>query len=246
MTLRDQFARSGNRLFRWRSYAPLLVLALVLSQLPHFRYPENRHVLDQWWELGCLLVSFAGFAIRILTVGHVPGGTSARETRRPVAARLNTTGMYSIVRHPLYLGNVLISLGIVLFPRMPWLAALSMLLLWIYYERIMYAEEEFLRAKFGRTFLEWAQRTPAFIPRPGLWRPPSLPFCIRSVLRREYSGFFAIVTVFSSLELLGDLAVRHRVVLDGLWLALFGVALVAYITLRSLKHHTTLLNAPGR
>ena len=75
----------------------------------------------------------------------------------------------------------------------------------LYYERIMFAEEEFLRNKFGKQFEEWAENTPAFIPNLSEWKPPSLPFSIRPVLKKEYQGFFAIIAIFTFLEVIGDL-----------------------------------------
>ncbi len=58
-----------------------------------------------------MVISFFGLALRVIVVGHAPYGTSGRNTREQVADTLNTTGMYSIVRHPLYLANYLIILG---------------------------------------------------------------------------------------------------------------------------------------
>ena len=62
---------------------------------------------------------------------------------------LNTSGLYSVVRHPLYLGNYLMWLGVALFSRTWWAPVIVSLVFWLYYERIMFAEEEFLRRQFG-------------------------------------------------------------------------------------------------
>ena len=47
------------------------------------------------------------------------------------------------------------------------------LVFWLYYERIMLAEEEFLRARYGKAFDDWAARTPAFLPNFRHWVPPT-------------------------------------------------------------------------
>jgi len=238
--------RAGNWLSRWRSYLPLLVLALVIGSLTSFEYPRGSHTRDRAWELFCFSVSLLGLAVRSLAVGHASRGTSGRDTRCPVAERLNTTGMYSIVRHPLYLGNFLIWSGVGLFPREWWLTLVVLLVFALYYERIMFAEEEFLRDRFGDAFLEWAERTPAFIPKLSLWKPPDLPFSVRTVLKREYSGFFGIIATFTALEVLGDYAAAGRWEIDPLWAALFGAGALAYLTLRFLKRKTRVLDVEGR
>ena len=50
--------------------------------------------------------------MRFYTVGTTPKETSGRNTNQQVAAVLNSTGMYSMLRHPLYLGNYLIWVGL--------------------------------------------------------------------------------------------------------------------------------------
>jgi protein-S-isoprenylcysteine O-methyltransferase Ste14 len=87
--------------------------------------------------------------------GYVPRGTSGRNTRWQVAETLNTTGMYSIVRNPLYLGNFIIVLGILLFVQVWWIVVIGIVGFWFFYERIVFTEEGFLRRKFGTVFLEW-------------------------------------------------------------------------------------------
>jgi len=69
-------------------------------------------------ELIFLGVSILGETIRIFTVGYAPRNTSGRNTiAGQIADELNTSGIYSLVRHPLYLGNFFIWLGPVLFVR---------------------------------------------------------------------------------------------------------------------------------
>ena len=133
-----------------------------------------------------------------------PQGTSGRNTKRQIAETLNTDGIYSVVRHPLYLGNFFIYLALGLFAHTWWLALICVLAFWLYYERIMYAEEAFLRGKFGAEFDEWAGRVPAFVPDLRQWRPFRLPFSVRNAARREYHGFFAIILTMFVLELVED------------------------------------------
>ncbi|MEI3590430.1 MAG: hypothetical protein V8Q44_05920 [Alistipes ihumii] len=57
--------------------------------------------------MGCLLVSLFGLAIRIRTAGHTPDRTSGRNTAEgQVADEPNTTGIYSMMRNPLYVGDL--------------------------------------------------------------------------------------------------------------------------------------------
>lgn len=245
--LRESFRRSGEWLFRWRSYLPLVPLCLVFGvSFASFRYPAGSHPLDRWWEGFAFAVSLVGLAVRALTVAYVPKGTSGRNTRGQRAEQLNTTGMYSVVRHPLYLGNFLMWLGVVLFPRVGWLIAVVVLVFWLGYERVMFAEEEFLRERYGDSYLQWAGQTPAFLPRPFGWTRPELPFSLRTVLRREYSGLFGLVAVFTGLEVAGDRHALGQWTVDPLWGVVFVCGAVAYAILRLLKRRTRLLDVVGR
>ncbi|HYR68552.1 MAG TPA: isoprenylcysteine carboxylmethyltransferase family protein [Candidatus Dormibacteraeota bacterium] len=237
MQLAAEFRRAGDWLFRRRSYLPLFLLVLVHLDMVHFSYFRGSHAWDRIWELFCLAVSLLGVAIRVMTIGYRPHGTSGRNTRGQVAETLNTEGMYSIARHPLYLGNYFNWFGLALFTHDWWLPIIVTLAFWLYYERIMFAEEAFLHEKFGETYSVWAAQTPAFWPRLRSWQPPARRFSWAAVLRGEYSGLFAIVAVFTYMELLGDLVVERRLTLDGMWVGIFAVNLVLYLTLRALKRH---------
>jgi protein-S-isoprenylcysteine O-methyltransferase Ste14 len=235
MALRDEMQRQGNLLFRWRSYLPLLFFPLILLTLRNFEYIGNSEALDQLWELLCFSVAITGLSIRILTVGFVPANTSGRNTKQQKADTLNTTGLYSVVRHPLYLGNYLIWIGVTSFVHTWWLVLITTLIFWVYYERIMFAEEEFLKVRFGTEFEEWAGRTPAFIPSIRSWRAPTLPFSWRFVLARENPTLFAIIVVFFLLEVTGDFFAGKMPHFDLGWILLFCGGLGIYTVLRWMK-----------
>lgn len=246
MELAEHFERSGNWLFRWRSYLPLLLYGVVLLGVYGRPYPGGSRVLDPGWGVVCLGVGLVGVLIRALTVGHVPAGTSGRTTWGQEAESLNTTGMYSVVRHPLYLGNYFMWLGVSLLPRVWWVPVLVSLAFWLYYERIIYSEEEFLRRKFGDAFRAWARRTPAFIPSPRRWVPPALSFSLRTVLKREHSGVFGLVSGITVFEVVEAWVVTGRFQVDRFWAVVFALTAVLYLTLLFLKKKTRVLSVPGR
>ena len=107
-------------------------------------------------------------------------------------------------------------------------------------------EEGYLRAEFGETFLEWTGRTPVFFPDFRKWKSPVLPFSWRNALRREYSGFFAIISGFTALDLITKTVVEKKLTVDPLWIGLFAFGLVMYLTLLYLKKNTSVLDLQGR
>ncbi|MCP4547239.1 MAG: lipid A phosphate methyltransferase [bacterium] len=247
MALKEEFVLSGNWLFRRRGYLPVIVLALVLICMRGYTYLGGEDsLLNDLWEICCLCVSCFGLLIRCYTIGHTPSGTSGRNTSKQEAESLNTTGIYSAVRHPLYLGIFFMWLGISAFMHIWWLTLIVCLIFWIYYERIMFAEEEFLRGKFGPAYDEWAARTPAFFPRFTNWVKPSLPFSLRTVLLREYHGLLAMIVTYVLLEIVSNVVARNEFYLSRMWLILLIAGVVIFTTLRILKKKTRVLFVDGR
>jgi len=120
--------------------------------------------------------------------------------------------------------------------RQPLLVLVWLLLFWLYYERIIYAEEQFLAQKFGTQFTVWAQRTPLFVPRPWRWRPPEQPFNWRQAIKREYSSVYALISAFTAFEVISTLVVEGRLEFDDhLWLAIFAGATGFYLLVRFCK-----------
>jgi protein-S-isoprenylcysteine O-methyltransferase Ste14 len=242
----EEFKKTGNWLFRWRSYLPLVLLVLAIPAVQDSMSRPTPHLLSTAWEALCLAVAFSGLAVRILTVGYVPAGTSGRNTLTQVASSLNVTGMYAVVRHPIYLGNFLMWFGMALLPRCWWFTVMTVLIFWLYYERIMFAEECFLLEQFGEEYRQWAARTPAFLPKFKNWVKPGLTFSLKSAISREYSTFFTIIVLFTFFKVMVGWLSRGTPVPDLPTTVLFFLGLLTYLSIRVLKKNTRLLREEGR
>tara|TARA_R110002167_G_scaffold220633_3_gene425262 strand:- start:94 stop:834 length:741 start_codon:yes stop_codon:yes gene_type:complete len=246
MELRKHFETSGQWLFRWRSYLPAFLILPLPWVLSDFHRPYGQHDIQEFWVLFCIAVTGLGLLIRAFVAGFVPRGTSGRNTKQQVATSLNTTGVYSLCRHPLYLGNFFVALGWVLFFHNAWFISFYVMTFWLYYERIMMTEEAFLREKFGNEFLTWADRTSAFLPSIKNWKQPALRFSFRTIIRREYLTFVGAMLVFVILELIEHGQIDGKFLLEPLWIALAAVTGLVFITVRSLHKFTSLLVEEGR
>ena len=107
-------------------------------------------------------------------------------------------------------------------------------------------EERFLVEKFSTIYLDWADRTPVFIPNFKRWRAPTKPFQIKTVLKREYNGLLAVATAYLTIEMIVDLLMEGEVlrawlVEDILPIAFFGFSAICFLVLRTLKKNTSVL-----
>ena len=239
--LSDTLARAGERFFRWRSFLPLLLLPLAALALPGYHYPWGSPLANEIWWFCCACFSTAGLGLRFLAVGYSAPGTSGRNTRGQVADTLNTTGVYSIVRNPLYVGNFIIGFGLSLTLRNVWFALVVILFYVIFYERIIYAEERFLAGKFGDLYRRWAARVPAVLPRLRGWLEPDRPFSVRKVLRQEPDTYINIVLVFTLLKVASDGVAVGYFYVNPLWAFWLVISVVIYAVLKVLSKTTSVL-----
>jgi protein-S-isoprenylcysteine O-methyltransferase Ste14 len=210
MALKKELKKQGLWLFRYRGVLPLIIMPV--GALLYFKTKMHPGIFilespsyETYYELFCLFISLIGFGIRFYTVGYSARNTSGRNTKEQVADTLNTTGLYSIVRHPLYLGNFFVALGPVLLPGNLWFIITFCLIYFIYYERIMFSEEQFLKKKFGNMYTDWAKKVPAFIPGFREFRQPEISFSWKKVIKQEKNGLAAIFLVFCCLDISGEL-----------------------------------------
>lgn len=250
MALQEELEQQGIWLFRYRGVLPVIILGVgMLLFLQTELHPETfflkKTPYEIYYEMFCLAVSLLGLIIRIFVIGYVPKNTSGRTVKTQVADSLNTAGMYSLVRHPLYLGNYFMWLGPALLSGNFWFIISFTLLYWIYYERIMFSEEKFLRGKFGATYLTWAEKVPAFAPNFKNFVKPNLTFSWKKVVRKEINGLFLLVLIFFFFDYLGVLT-KNEVNYNPFLFYSSIVLTVAIIVIKIIKKKTDILKQENR
>jgi protein-S-isoprenylcysteine O-methyltransferase Ste14 len=149
--------------------------------------------VDLLLDVTGVLLAVAGQGLRFYVLGLVPEGTSGQNLSIQ-ASTLNTTGPYAYVRNPLYVGNLLIVLGLCSIANDPWVTLIALGFFFGEYFFIIRAEEDFLRGKFGAAFEEFVARVPRWIPRlsparQGELRPGG--FDVRRAVKKEINPFSA-------------------------------------------------------
>jgi hypothetical protein len=110
----------------------------------------------------------------------------------------------------------------------------------------MFAEERFLESKFGKEYLDWSLKVPAFIPTFNNYIPSETRFSLISILRREYSGFLATIFSFAFIDQLRYFFTFRSLDWNRFSTWALVAAIVITITLRTLKHHTNILHEHDR
>ena len=179
----------ANWLFRHRSYTPipLLVFLWVISRT------------SEAWLLAGVAVAFAGEAIRIWALRH--SGPKTRTHRKIRVDDLVVTGPYSVTRNPLYIGNLVISLGVGVASGQPLVLPVVLAVFVFQYAFIIRAEEAFLEGELGEVYREYKGRVPRVLPRLGGYRAGERRFGWMEILPREVNTIAAIKTILALLGL---------------------------------------------
>jgi len=250
MALQEDLKEQGDFLFKYRSYFPIILIACGIS-IEYFSVlkdlefgPDSVKRKNEYFYFLAILVGLLGFIIRVLSIAYAPNNTSGRNTKAgQVADFLNTSGLYSITRNPLYLGNYFMWLSICMFIGNIWFVLVFTLVFWIYYERIIYAEECFLRKKFESQYLEWANATPIFLPLSFRLEKPEGKFNWRKAIRNEKNGIFAMFFLFWLLHSIPNLVSgNYQEIFSNLFFYLAGGFGILYLIIKVLKRNTRLLH----
>jgi protein-S-isoprenylcysteine O-methyltransferase Ste14 len=243
MALVHSFEKTGNTLFKYRGQIPVILFLLSVPAIyfTDYEFLKENENLDLILLITCAVFSFLGQVIRAIAIGTSNKNTSGRNTKEQVAEALNTKGIYSTVRHPLYLGNYFMWIGIVMFTYNLWFVLTVSLLFWVFYERIMFAEERFLERKFGQEYIDWSMKVPPFWPSMKNYIKTDIPFSMKTILRREYSGITATIISFVFVAFLRDWFTNGEAHFKMIYGIVIGVGLLISFILRTLKHNTKLL-----
>lgn len=234
MALKTELRSQGDWLFRYRSYLPVIMLlpGLYFFGVTDFVNFDYSTVL-----ISAIGVSLFGTFIRAYSVGQSGENTSGRNTTAgQIADSLNTTGIYSLLRHPLYLGNFLMWLGLSLLTAHFWFIVIFVLMYYLYYERIMFAEESFLIDKFGSKYTDWSKSVPAFIPKLGNYIGKEGNFNWSKVIIQEKSTWLNLIIVFTVFHLWRDIFRFQNIFeMSRSWLIVLVIFLIYYIIIKILQ-----------
>lgn len=179
----------GNFFFKYRNILFIfLYLALFIPSVPVFSDASLGSGYYLYPLVIGLVVTVGGQLIRGATIALeyiVRGG----KDKKVYANTLVTGGIFAHCRNPLYVGNILMLVGVgILVNSLLYLVVFIPLFLFIY-QAIVLAEEQFLRGKFGAEFDAYTQRVHRWLINPvGLGKTiSSMHFSWKRWLKREYN-----------------------------------------------------------
>ena len=179
-----------NKLRHYRRYFsyPLIISPLLFTSPT---LVQTHPVLDGSLDIVGLFIACCGQALRLWAWGANP----------PVPG-FRIYGPYSFVRHPLYVGNFLIGLGLLIVFNAPLAYLIVLPSLALLYWSVTAEEEERLEKKWGAAYLEYQTQVPRFLA----WRGgivegyQRVPFRWRQALSKEGESICGLAAGAISLE----------------------------------------------
>ncbi len=183
----------GNFFFRYRNALFPLVFALLFFE---GTWPVFNSELAEIWEiiLG-ITIALSGQILRALTVGlaYIKRGG---KKKRVHAETLVQEGIFAHCRNPLYLGNILILLGVGIAGNSLLFVMFGIPFLFFVYASIICAEETYLEKRFGQVFKDYCKRVNRIIPDfSGIGNSiRGMEFNWKRLIIKEYATPFAWIT----------------------------------------------------
>lgn len=185
----------SQKLFKYRSYTPIPFLIVMLI------FADSTPL-----TLGIgFIMAVIGEFFRFWGVSYA--GSETRTTGNVGGTYLVISGPFAYVRNPLYLGNILLYLGIGIMSNalFPYLQVFALVFFYVQYKFIIDEEEKFLREKFQNHYDEFYNNVPRLLPQLKPFRAGDIkqpPFQIRAAFkseRRTLQAFFLVTLILLTL-----------------------------------------------
>lgn len=189
----------ATKVFKYRSYTPIPFVIVMLI----FQQATIQTLIAGF------VVALCGELIRLWGVSIA--GSETRTTGKVGGTYLVVTGPFAYVKNPLYLGNILLymGIGIMSWALFPYLQIVAFLFFYWQYHVIIKEEEGFLREKFGKDYEKYYNAVPRLFPRftpyktDGVEQPPfKLHMGLRSETR-TLQAFAAVTIILVIVYLIG-------------------------------------------
>ena len=151
----------GNFFFRYRNVLFPVVFVLLFFE---GTWPVRDSEVVEMWEIVIgVIVALSGQILRALTIGlaYIKRGGKKKQV---YAEKLVQDGIFSHCRNPLYLGNLLILIGVGIAANSLLFILFGMPFFLFAYLAIIRAEENYLEKKFGQEFKDYCERVNRIIP----------------------------------------------------------------------------------
>lgn len=236
----------GAFLFKYRGQLPVILIVISIPFI--FNKQSNERTIFPFIELYGIYFSFtlllAGHLIRSLAIGYKNLHTSGKNRDQQVAEKLNTEGVYSLIRHPLYLGNFLIWTGLSILLENIFFIFISSIFFILMYYFIIQLEEMYLRDKFKKEHEKWSEKTLIFIPKFTNYKSVNGAFNWKMVWKNEYPGICATLSCIWLIELVKIIALKEDILNFNLISTAFLIFLFGFGS-KFLKHKTTFFPKEG-
>ncbi len=220
----------GNFLFKHRSFTPIPLIIIVFIIFKPVNLGDKNILIN----LSGIFISFIGEIIRIIAVGYSFTGTSGRETFLRADA-LNTTGIYAIVRNPLYIGNFFMFTGLVIVFSNVFATFVFALFLILQYYFIILSEESFLKEKYGESYEAYCRQVKRIIPTFKNYKRNRNPFSLKKVILKENDSIFNMLMMFLLVLLYKEWRFNGRIDQPILYIIPGGILMVLYVIVKIIK-----------
>ena len=236
----------GAFLFKYRGQLPVILIVISIPVI--FNKQSNERTIHPFIEVYGVYFSFIlmslGHLIRSIAIGYKNLHTSGKNRDQQVAEKLNTLGVYSLIRHPLYLGNFLIWIGLTSLLNSIFFLFISSLFFILMYYFIIQLEEIYLRDKFKKEHEKWSEKTLIFIPKLTNYKRANGPFNWKMVWKNEYPGICATLSCIWFIELVKIVALKEDILNFNLICSAFLIFSFGFGS-KLLKHKTTFFPKEG-
>lgn len=168
-------------LIREIRYSEFFRQALGLLLIPIYALLANPLLIS--FTIGCL-IALIGMLVRLYASGFIVKNK-----------QLATNGPYSLVRHPLYTGNLLLMIGFTFACGQWWALLVSAVFWWIFYPVTIEYEDRKLHGIFGEAWEVWSNTVPAVIPR-SLQIRDGGSWSFETSWKQNYEAIIVVYTIF--------------------------------------------------
>lgn len=213
MALQEEFQKQGYNLISSARAVPLFILILGYILLGAIEtYPEHyyfqKSIYEEVYEWACFLVTILGFTIILYTNGYASNTSLSTKLKSDENAVFNTNGAYSVLRHPVYHGTFIMWLGPAFVTGNIFFIISFLLFCCIFFERMLCAEEHYLRKKIGIKYSRWANSVPIVIPIITNFKKPNTPFNWKSSFKKSIGKLSLVMIAFFLFDSMTEILVE--------------------------------------